>query len=967
MDQAMRTIRVLLIFAMLAGCHTGKGLEPDSGNYITGQMKPGHFTIASAGKAVPIWACEKEYEGVTRALGDLRSDIGMVTGILPDQVVMENVPDVAPGPDHEIIVAGTIGLNPLVDRLIGQQKLDVSRIRGQWEASLTTVVRDPFPGVSAALVIAGSDKRGTIFGIYELSRQIGVSPWYWWADVVPAHRDEIHVIPGSYFLDEPGVKYRGIFINDEAPALAGWVGENFGAFNHDFYAHVFELILRMKGNYLWPAMWGRAFFDDDSLNAPLADRYGIVIGTTHHEPLMRAHVEWSRYGSGPWDYTRNADTLRAFWRKGIERMGSCESIVSLGMRGDGDAPMTQGTAIALLERIVADQRRIIGEVTGKDPSETPQLWALYKEVQEYYDRGMRVPDDVTLLLCDDNWGNIRKLPHPDEAERQGGYGIYYHFDYVGGPRNYKWLNTNQIERVWEQMNMAHRYGANRIWIVNVGDIKPMEFPIQFFLEMAWDPGRWDAGDLPGYYEGWAAQQFGAEYATEIAGILRAYTKFNARRKPELLSPGTYSLVRFREAEKVVADYNALAGKAEEICRQIPGELKDAFFQLVLFPVSACASLNDLYVSAARNRLCAAQGRASTNRMAERVRQLFQADGDLTRQYHQLAGGKWNHMMSQTHIGYTTWQEPPQNRMPEVTEITVPEEAIMGIALEGSENWWPGSDAVPVLPCFDAAGNQDHYVEIFNRGDTPFECTIIPSEPWIIPSGRSFPVEQETRVHFQVDWQQAPEGFSRVPVEITGTGRNLTIFLEVDNREVPLAGLPRGTFIESNGIISMEAGHYQGSSETGGISWMEVPNLGKTRSAVISLPVDAGPTVPGGDSPHLEYRFYARDTGTVVIHAYLSPTLNFHHTEGLRFAISLDGATPQTVNMHDPDNPGIWERWVADNIIIKPTQHHIGEAGLHTLKFWRIDPGVVLQKMVIQTGGTEAAVYLGPPESPRIIP
>ncbi|MCK4751247.1 MAG: glycosyl hydrolase 115 family protein, partial [Bacteroidales bacterium] len=337
-----------------------------------------------------------------------------------------------------------------------------------------------------------------------------------------------------------------------------------------------------------------------------------------------------------------------------------ESIVSLGMRGDGDEPMTEGTAIALLEKIVKDQRAIIGEVTGKDPSETPQLWALYKEVQEYYDRGMRVPDDVTLLLCDDNWGNIRKLPHPEDPARPGGYGIYYHFDYVGGPRNYKWLNTSQIERVWEQMHMAHQYGANQIWVVNVGDIKPMELPIQFFLDMAWDPGEMNPEDLPGYYDRWSEQQFGAEFAGETGDILQAYTKFNARRKPELLSPGTYSIIHFNEAERIVAAYNALVRKAEILYDQIPENLKDAYYQLVLFPVKACANLNDLYVSAGKNKLYAAQGRASTNLMAERVRQLFRADAGLTDQYHRLAGGKWNHMMSQTHIGYTYWQQPEQN-------------------------------------------------------------------------------------------------------------------------------------------------------------------------------------------------------------------------------------------------------------------------------------------------------------------
>src|SRR4030042_422944 len=373
---------------------------------------------------------------------------------------------------------------------------------------------------------------------------------------------------------EPAVKYRGIFIHDEAPALSGWVYENYGGFNHQFYTRVFELILRLKANFLWPAMWGRAFYDDDPLNPKLADEYGVVIGTSHHEPMMRAHDEWRRYGSGPWNYEANENKLKEFWREGIQRMGSYESIVTLALRGDGDEPMSEESNIALLERIVSDQRDILKETTGKNPEEIPQVWALYKEEQEYYDKGMRVPDDVTLLLCDDNWGNIRKLPPQNEKKRTGGYGIYYHFDYVGGPRNYKWLNTNTIPRIWEQMHLAYQYGADKIWIVNVGDIKPMEFPIEFFLDYARNPEAWNAENLDEYTVLWAKQYFGEEFEAEIAEILSKYTKYNSRRKPELLSPETYSLINYREAETVVREYNSLAYEAALIYHQIPEEFRD---------------------------------------------------------------------------------------------------------------------------------------------------------------------------------------------------------------------------------------------------------------------------------------------------------------------------------------------------------------------------------------------------------
>ncbi|MGE5812152.1 MAG: glycosyl hydrolase 115 family protein, partial [Ignavibacteria bacterium] len=634
-------------------------------SYITSVKEPGAFTLSESGKSAPLLVSSDDYPGVIRVLKNFKTDIGKITNAAP-LLSIDSIPLI-----KEIVLAGTIGKSKLIDKLIRENKLDVEGIAGKWETFLIQVIEKPFDNIDRALIIAGSDKRGTIFGIYDCSEKIGVSPWYWWADVPVKKQSALYVLPGRYTMGEPKVKYRGIFINDEAPALSGWSMEKYGTdmLNHELYEHMFDLLLRLKGNFLWPAMWGRAFYDDDSLNPKLADEYGIVISTSHHEPMMRAHVEWQRYGEGPWNYEKNAGNLQAFWRKGIERMGNNESIVTLAMRGDGDEAMSPTANVALLEKIVQDQRKIISEVTGKDVTQIPQVWALYKEVQEYYDKGMRVPDDVTVLLCDDNWGNIRKLPALTEKPRKGGYGIYYHYDYVGGPRNYKWVNTNQIERVWEQMRLAYKYNARQIWIVNVGDLKPVEFPIDFFLDYAWNPDEWTPESLPEYYESWAEQQFGKQYAKEIAEIVSRYTKFNSRRKPEMLSPETYSLVTYMEFESVVNDYNKLSEHAQKIYDSIPEEYKDAFYELVLHPVSACANLNELYLAAGKNHLYAEQGRALTNSLAEKVRKLFEKDAEITNYYNNiLAGGKWKHIMDQTHIGYTTWQQPDKNTMPEVEEI-----------------------------------------------------------------------------------------------------------------------------------------------------------------------------------------------------------------------------------------------------------------------------------------------------------
>ncbi|HJY11892.1 MAG TPA: glycosyl hydrolase 115 family protein, partial [Flavobacterium sp.] len=488
----------------------------------------------------------------------------------------------------------------------------------------------------------------------------------------------------------------------------------------------------------------------------LADEYGIVMGTSHHEPLTRAHAEWAKLDKGKWDFSTNSENLISFWKEGMKRMGNTETIVTVGMRGDGDEPMTQGTAIDLLENIVKTQRDIIKETTKKPIEETPQMWALYKEVQDYYDKGMRVPDDITLLLCDDNWGNIRKLPELNAKPRKGGYGIYYHFDYVGGPRNYKWINTNQIERTWEQMDLAYQYGVDKIWIVNVGDIKPMEFPTEFFLDMAWNPEKWNAGNLEQYYTQWSKENFDDQYTSEIAQIIKLYTKYNSRRKPELLNEKTYSITNYNEAETVLADYKKLVEKANAINEKIKPEYKEAYYQLVLFPVLASANLNELYVATAKNKLYASQGRASANSYAKQVKELFQKDSLLTNYYHtKMANGKWNHMMAQTHIGYTSWQEPKNNIIPETKTILLANKAEAGIAIEGSENWWPNNTAEIVLPTFISADNPSYFVDIFNRGAIPFDFKITAEENWIKFSKVKGKINTEERILVSIDWKKAP--------------------------------------------------------------------------------------------------------------------------------------------------------------------------------------------------------------------
>ncbi|MBE2212905.1 MAG: glycosyl hydrolase 115 family protein [Opitutaceae bacterium] len=935
---------------------------------VDAATEPGAFPLASAAHASPLWFDSEDHKGVLRAINDLQADVQRVTGTKPDVV------DRQPSSPHAVII-GTAGRSRVIDQLLASGQLDGSTIVGKWESFVITTVANPMRGVDRALVIAGSDKRGTIYGIYELSRQIGVSPWYFWADAPVAHRDELHIRQGTYASGEPKVKYRGIFINDEAPALRRWAEQNFGGFNQAFYAHVFELLLRSKANYLWPAMWlPVAFNDDDPGNPRLADEYGIIMGTSHHEPMMRAHHEWMRFGGGAWNYETNKERLTNFWRGGIERMGRYESIVTVGMRGDGDEALSEETAVPLLKRIIADQRQLLTEVTGKPAAEIPQLWALYKEVQDYYDKGMRVDDDILILFSDDNWGNVRFLPRPGDAPHPGGYGMYYHVDYVGAPVSYRWLNVSQIERIWEQMTVTYQAGVRDLWIVNVGDIKPMELPMSFFLDLAWNPEAITAADLPNYYTDWSTQQFGKKHAAEIAGMLALYTKYNARRTPEMLTPETYSIANYREADRIVTDYNELAARARALDTRLPESHRPAFFQLVQFPIEACANLNEMYVAAGKNATYAERGTASANFYADRVKELFARDAELTRQFHEdLLDGKWNHMMSQTHIGYTYWQHPPLNRMPAVSYVQLAEPAQLGFFVEhGARPRWGWLDVeadwsfTHDLPLFDPINDQHHYLEVFNRGRSPLSYTLTPKHDWIQVSKRAGTLLFDESIEVSVDWSKAPAGRTTGEIVVAGAGSEYTVVVPIRNeRPATVAG-----FVERDGTVAIEAAHFDRMSSSPDASWIVVPNLGRTDSAVTIAPSNTASREPGASSPRLEYTFTLLNAATVSIETHVSPTLNFREGDGLRFALAIDDGPPQIVNMNEAEEVPDWKyapwwtKAVADHIKIKRSKHQKLEPGTHTLKVWMVDPGVVIQKFVIDAGGLKRS-YLGPPPSRRV--
>src|SRR5664280_1309881 len=955
-----------------------------NGIFISFEKGNGKFTISASGKSTPLLINSEEWPGVIRAFKDLQSDIGKVTSKDPE-IYYNNVKA-----SKEIIIAGTIGKSSLIDKLVSDNKIDVRGIAGQWEKFLVQTVQRPFPGVRQVLISAGSDKRGTIYGIYEISKQIGVSPWYWWADVQVLKKNAIYVNQGRYIQGPPSVKYRGIFLNDEAPDLTNWIREKFGFvqiganppvpggvanYGHEFYTRLFELILRLKGNYLWPAMWNNAFNEDDLQNPKLADEYGIVMGNSHQEPMLRAQKEWDRRylrSLGPWNYSKNPDILEAFWREGIKRNKDYESIVTIGLRGANDTEMAPGgpqANMAMLEKIVDVQRKILTEEINPDITKIPQLWCLYKEVQDYYKAGMRVPDDVTLLWAEDNWGNIRRLPTEEERKRSGGAGIYYHFDYHGGPRSYQWVNTNPLSKIWDQMSLAKQYGADRIWIVNVGHFKGYELPMEYFLDLAWDTERETSENINEYTKLWAERQFGNTCPDEIAEVLSGYVKFNGRRKPELLAPSTYSLINYNEAGNVVKDYDSLAMKAEEIFRKLPAEMHDAFYQLVLFPTKACALVNELYHAAALNDLYARQGRASTNDLAVKTRQLFLNDTSLMGYYNRdFAHSSWKHFMDQSHLGYTNWADPPVNslRALNLKELTVQDKPTLGVSIEGSEGSWPGDKTDPALPEFDIFNRQTHYIDVYNKGKGLITYIILTEYPWIKIDKTKGPFGFDDRILVTVDWNKIPKGRNSGYIKITGDGNEITVGIRAFNpSEVTPMSLTG--YVEGNGYVSIEAEHFSRLTDEATRHWIRIEDYGHTLSALrATSEVDAAPAVPGKNSPYLEYQMYLFNTGTLDVTSVFSPTLNFISGRALQYAISFDNDTPQIITLvpetyNARNGNADWEKCVSDNCRLSHSTHTLNTPGYHTLKIFMIDQGVVLQKIIINSGGLKPS-YLGPPES-----
>ncbi|KAL4791925.1 hypothetical protein BDV19DRAFT_392699 [Aspergillus venezuelensis] len=936
------------------------------------------------GKPAVIFTAPNEQRGVVRAAHDLALDFGRVMGV--NGTVHENGTTALNSTlDRGVVLVGTIGHSTIIDHLAKSGKIDVSNVKGKWESYVQASVEKPLPGISHALVIAGSDKRGTIYGIYDISETMGVSPWYYWSDVPAQEKDMISLLPqGKRVHGPPSVKHRGIFINDEF-SLSEWTEGKFppsplgNYFTAEFHKLIFEPFLRCKANYFWPGMKQKAFYVDDPENGPLADLYGIIIGTSHHEPMARAYWEQDEYLTGTWDWSENKANVTMFMEEGVQRTRDWETLYTMGMRGDGDRESATLTA-PQLEEIISLQQGMIENITDKDLEQVPQTWALYKEVGKYWQAGMEVSDLVTLMWTDDNFGNLLRTPLANETGRRGGAGVYYHFGYVGDPRNYEWINTIQLVKTWEQMHLAYEKGARTIWICNSQDLKPYEVPTAHFLEMAYDMTLFETPDsTTEWLVRWATQQFGASAAVETAEILNVYGRLIVRRKYETLTmdPFAYSKLHYDEALRVMEEWRELAKLAQDTYDSLDNSVKPSFFQLVLHPVLAGGTVVELYIINNLGFLYKSQLRTSTNALAGQVRQSFARDAELTSQYNGLFNSRWNHIIDDAHIGYSGRNPPSSNVMPPLAYVADNSDVdILGIAIQGQNTSYAGE--LLVLRSVDPymAPGETRYIDIFTRVNGTFSYVIKTNASYVSITNAKGTLSapgnsSDTRAVISIDWANAPPGTSWATFNILRTENNstkanstikATIHLPINHPSIPPSYKGH---ISSNGAISIEAAHWSTTETKNGTSYIEIPHYGRTLSGVKIWPVTATSLTPA-TGPKITYNFYSTSSvENATLICLLGGSLDHDPTRPLKVAYSLDEEKPQTKRVFADylagEHPIDWDTAaITGGWNVTASLGAVG-TGSHRLSLWLLEPGVVLQKVMLDLGGLLGS-GLGAPES-----
>lgn len=932
----------------------------------------------------------------------------LVSGKKPQILVEKEIPETLESSGEDwTIIAATKGKSSFLKKLEEAGSAELKELEQKRECYAWIFPEIKNRTKSNLLVIAGSDKRGTIYGLFHLSEMLGVSPFVDWCGLMPPKQEKIELREDMACISkEPSVRYRGFFINDEWPAFGNWCNHNFGGFNAKAYDHVFELLLRLKGNYLWPAMWSARFADDgpDLLNAELADEYGIIMGMSHHEPCLRQGEEYkylrgknSVYGDA-WNFRTNREGITKFWEDGLKRSGKFENVITVGMRGEADTAIMGKNAtlednIQLLRDVLKTQKKLIQERVNPDLTKVPRMIALYKEVEEFFYgnektkglMGAEELEDVILMLCDDNYGNLRTLPTEEMRKHAGGYGMYYHLDYHGWPVSYEWINSSYLPKIWEQMSMAYDFGVRELWMVNVGDIATQEFPLSFFLDMAYDFDRWGSRALnctQEYTRKWVRQQFGSveeETQDTIADILEQYTKIIHRRRPEALNPETYHPVQEKESSRIFEEEEQLLKKLQDVYETIektnPQNLS-AFIALVYYPAFGTMNLVKMQILAGWNHYYANLGAVCANDYGDEVERCMEQDRKAVEMYHQMDQGRWYGMGMSQHIGFTHWNED-ECRNPVVMRVIPLKKRSILVAADGTAQHAEGSpwlDNTMKLKDFLNPDCTRASVTLYSRSDLKAEYKVLkkpgwlsvePMEGWL--DGVS---QKKVRLNLTLIKQRLPETNQDTiqdSLEIaTPEGKcEITVPVYTGNLQDK-----KNVFVDTMGYLSIEAAHYvnsvPGNYKDRQVKFENLQGYGKTNSAMKAFPSDAC-TVPGQDAPYLEYQFVLEESGTYEAEFYMQPSNPVTRENQLLYAVRINEEMTETVNAVEKDYQvgDQAEKW-AEGVLSQIRRQTVSikcRAGFNTLRVYHVTPGFVLEKIVIYPMGEKPEEsYLGPAET-----
>ena len=951
---------------------------------------------------------QSAFPGVIRVTEKVAHDVELVSGKKPQILVEKEIPETLESSGEDwTIIAATKGKSSFLKKLEEAGSAELKELEQKRECYAWIFPEIKNRTKSNLLVIAGSDKRGTIYGLFHLSEMLGVSPFVDWCGLMPPKQEKIELREDMACISkEPSVRYRGFFINDEWPAFGNWCNHNFGGFNAKAYDHVFELLLRLKGNYLWPAMWSARFADDgpDLLNAELADEYGIIMGMSHHEPCLRQGEEYkylrgknSVYGDA-WNFRTNREGITKFWEDGLKRSGKFENVITVGMRGEADTAIMGKNAtlednIQLLRDVLKTQKKLIQEHVNPDLTKVPRMIALYKEVEEFFYgdektkglMGAEELEDVILMLCDDNYGNLRTLPTEEMRKHAGGYGMYYHLDYHGWPVSYEWINSSYLPKIWEQMSMAYDFGVRELWMVNVGDIATQEFPLSFFLDMAYDFDRWGSRALnctQEYTRKWVRQQFGSveeETQDTIADILEQYTKIIHRRRPEALNPETYHPVQEKESSRIFEEAEQLLKKLQDVYETIektnPQNLS-AFIALVYYPAFGTMNLVKMQILAGWNHYYANLGAVCANDYVDEVERCMEQDRKAVEMYHQMDQGRWYGMGMSQHIGFTHWNED-ECRNPVVMRVIPLKKRSILVAADGTAQHAEGSpwlDNTMKLKDFLNPDCTRASVTLYSRSDLKAEYKVLkkpgwlsvePMEGWL--DGVS---QKKVRLNLTLIKQRLPETNQDTiqdSLEIaTPEGKcEITVPVYTGNLQDK-----KNVFVDTMGYLSIEAAHYvnsvPGNYKDRQVKFENLQGYGKTNSAMKAFPSDAC-TVPGQDAPYLEYQFVLEESGTYEAEFYMQPSNPVTRENQLLYAVRINEEMTETVNAVEKDYQvgDQAEKW-AEGVLSQIRRQTVWikcRAGFNTLRVYHVTPGFVLEKIVIYPMGEKPEEsYLGPAET-----